>query len=540
MLLAPHEYLSPPTLATLHTTNLQTLHSLSKKPTMEDQKLMLTPLDHLMPRHYVVKLLYFQQPNTDTAHLTTTLRSGFQRTLETIPILTGTVQPAPESAKKQPGSLCVGAPWNAIDDLLHFNDLTSSLDYGNLKERHFPMTTSEEHLLFSILFTRPDPLGVVNPVMMAQVNFIRGGMSLVLILHHSFMDGLGGAVIVETWAAFCRGDEKAAKMVTDEMMSRERLMHDNHDHGKGQLEDFPEYIDSSKPSNEGGGEESEAADANLQPGLDEHKEASSAPPHEAAQIESEIFFFPQSRLAELKSAISAALPPSHDAGTAEPSYISTNDALSALLFTCITAARKNTRAQPLPLTAPDPLSEETVPFGLTLSGRRLLNPPLPQKYIGNMSLFCYLDLPLSTASSTSTSNISTIAQKIRARILSLDEKYVNDLISAICKVDDNSRVEPACRKVVGKEGWQVMITPWTDQGYYAMDWGVEVGVCERVRLPKARIAALDGVVIVLPRIGEGKEEVERGLEVMVALESEAMVELRRMEEWRTWAKWRCS
>ncbi|KAI4162413.1 MAG: hypothetical protein LQ342_003979 [Letrouitia transgressa] len=501
---------------------------------MDDQKLMLTPLDHLMPRHYVVKLLYFprqQNADTDTAHLTTTLRSGFQRTLESIPILAGTVQPTPESTKRQPGSLCVGAPWNAIDDILHFNDLTSSeLDYGSLKEAHFPMTTSEGYPLLSILMTRPDPMGVVNPVMMAQVNFIRGGMILVLVLHHSFMDGLGGAVIVETWAAFCRWDEQAGKMVTDDMMNRERLLHDGHNQGNGRLEDFPEYIDTSKPLNQGDGEGSTTANANIQSSPDEQK----------TQVESEIFFFPQSRLAELKSAVSAALPLSHGAEDGEPSYISTNDALSALVFTCITTARKNTRTQPLPLTAPNPPSEETIPFGLTLSGRRLLNPPLPHNCIGNMSLFCYLDLPLATASSTSSSSISNIAQKIRARILSLDEKYVYNLISAIDKVDDNSKIEPACRKVVGKEGWQVMVTPWTDQGYYGMDWGKGVGVCERVRLPKARIAALDGVVIVLPRIGERREEAERGLEVMVALEKEAMSELRRMEEWRTWSKWRCS
>ncbi|KAI4210474.1 MAG: hypothetical protein LQ351_006700 [Letrouitia transgressa] len=501
---------------------------------MDDQKLMLTPLDHLMPRHYVVKLLYFpQQQNTDadTAHLTTTLRSGFQRTLEAIPILAGTVQPVPESAEKQTGSLCVGAPWNAIDDLLHVNDLTSSdLDYENLKEAHFPMTISERYPLFSILMTRPEPMGVVNSVVMAQVNFIRGGTILVLILHHSFMDGLGGAVVVGTWAAFCRGDEQAGKMATDEMMNRERLMHDGRDHGNERLEDFPEYINTSKPSKQGDGEKSTATNANLQSGHDEQK----------TQIESEVFFFPQSRLAELKTAVSAALPHGSDAEKAKPSYISTNDALSALVFTCITAARKKARTQPLPLTGPSPPSEETVPFGLTLSGRRLLNPPLPHNYIGNMSLFCYLDFPLSTASSASTSNTSAIAQKIRTRILSLDEKYVYNLISAIHKVDDNSKIEPACRKVIGKEGWQVMITPWTDQGYYKMDWGAAVGVCERMRLPKARVAALDGVVIVLPRIGEDREEVERGLEVMVALEREVMGELRQMEEWARWSSWRCS
>ena len=68
--------------------------------------------------------------------------------------------------------------------------------------------------------------------------------------------------------------------------------------------------------------------------------------------------------------------------------------------------------------------------------------------------------------------------------------------------------------------------------------GVRMGRCERVRIPKVRWGALDGVIIVLPMLeGEGEKG---GLEVMVGLERGAMERLKGVEEWCKWAVPRCS
>lgn len=190
-----------------------------------------------MPRVPSVKFLYFPISDPDVARITSALKSGLQRTFEALPILSGTVQ---QQTVRNKQSLCVGAPWNAVDDVFRARDLTSSdLDYETIRRNHFPMTPAEQQEdLMSVFLSRPNRLSPENPVMMAQVNFVRNGMILVQFLHHSFMDGLGGATVMGMWATFCRG-ENGTEMVSSEMMDRGRLMSgDENSH----LEDFHEYV----------------------------------------------------------------------------------------------------------------------------------------------------------------------------------------------------------------------------------------------------------------------------------------------------------
>lgn len=519
---------------------------------MEDRQFTLSPLDHLMPRHYAANLLYFPISNLDTARITSILKSSLQRTFEALPILSGTVQSAPNS--EQDGTLCVGAPWNKLDEVFRVNDLSSSnLDYENLRQNNFPMTASNEHDILTVLRARPNPLGFEHPVMLAQVNFVRNGMILVQFLHHSVMDGLGGAVVTDVWASFCRGGQ-GTEMIKGGMTDRERLMSGD---GTGRLEDFPEYIDVSESSKSGKKLQDDVGGRSLlgrgyslatyifqslrifskKPPTGPSSSATApgsthSAPRPPKGVETEMFFFSRSKLSALKSAVSASVAStvSNSSDSKVPSYISTNDALSALLFTCVTQARKAGQTTDIP---------QAIPLALTVSGRRLLNPPLPENYIGNMSLFCHLDLPLHTVT-PDVRSMAPIAHQIRKRLSQLDDSHVKRLVGALHTLKDTSKVAPACR---ASKDWPFMVTPWTGQGFYRMDWGSEIGVkCERVRVPKMNWPDYDGVIVVLPELKavSGVEDEEAGLEVMIGLEKGAMRRLREMEEWTTWAKWRCS
>ena len=505
-----------------------------------------------MRRHYNANILYFPVSNPDIASITSVLKTSLQRTFEAFPILSGTVQPAPNS--KQGGSICVGAPWNKIDEVFRVNDLSSSnINYENLRENNFPMTVSNEYDILTVLRARPNPLGMENPVMLAQVNFVRNGMILVQFLHHSVIDGVGGATVTDLWASFCRGEE-GTEMIKDGMADRERLMSGD---GTGRLEDFPEYVDvsatsksSKKVQDDVGGRSLLARGYSLATSILQSlrkfckkgptgvpsSAAGSASTHSAPrhpkEVETEIFFFSRSKLAALKSAVSAAVastvPNSNDTKTAP--YVSTNDALSALLFTCVTQARK------IDKTAD---TQEAIPLAVTVSGRRLLNPPLPESYIGNMTLFCHLDLPVHMAAPDMRS-IAAISHQIRKRLSQLDDNYVKRLIGTLQTLDDTSKVALTCRV---SEDWPFIVTPWTGQGFYRMDWGSEIGVkCERVRVPKMNWPPYDGAIVVLPELKavNGVEDGEAGLEVMIGLEKGAMRRLRESEEWTAWSQWRCS
>ena len=467
-----------------------------------------------MPRNYSVKALLFPLSSPDVARITSTLKSSLQRTFEALPVLSGTVQRRTVH-NKQSQSLCVGSPWNGIDDVFRAKDLTSSdLDYESLRRNHFPMIPLMQYDLFSVLTSRPDFMGLEHPVMMAQINFVRNGMILAQCLHHSFTDGLGGVTVMGLWATFCRGED-GAKMVSSEMMDRERLMSGDEN---ARLEHFREYVDGSKTSSD-----TDPGDSSSTP---------SSAPQPPKDMETGIFFFPRSKLVGLKSVVStslaSAVTSSSDSKT--PSYISTNDALSALIFACITEARK-------PSNLMDP--QQMIPFGLSVSGRRFLNPPLPQNYVGNIIFVCHLDLPLGDVS-PEPHRMAIIAQQIRNRLLQFDESHVKRLIGAMHAMDDISKVKIACR---ASNEWPFAIMHWTGQRYYNMDWGRDIGVCERVRVPKLLSPHFDGAVGVLPelKVEKGTDgEETAGLEVLVSLEKEAMRRLRGMEEWTRWAQWRCS
>ena len=520
---------------------------------MEDRIFNLFPLDHLMPRVYICTLLYFPLPNPDITRIVSSLKAGLRRTFDTLPILSGTVQLVPHS--KQLGSLCVSKPWNEIDEVFHVNDITSSdLDYENLRRTHFPMTTSREHNLLSVLTSRPEPVGVGHPVMMVQINFIRNGMILIPILHHSVVDGLGSVSIMEVWATFCR-EEDGAEMVTDGMIDRERLMfHDE----TSRFEDFPEYVDLSETCGKGTRlPEDDGGKGFLKSGYRVgeyifhsvatfYKEkmrgalfsaigfrVTGSAPQRPKEIDSEIFFFPRSKLNALKSIVSASMASDNPSSSKNevPSYISTNDALSALLFTCITEARKSFHSV---------ITQQVLSFLLTVSGRRLPKPPLPEKYIGNMSLFCQLDLPLHIVTPEIRS-MASIACQIRKRISQLDEGHVKRLVGAINRLDDVGSLSSSW--LWKSRGWGFMITPWTGQRFCSIDWGSEIGIkCERVRIPKLpSLPILDGCLIILPELTiENSVEDEAGLEVAIVLEKRVMLRLRGMKEWTTWAQWRCS
>lgn len=673
---------------------------------MEKRKLKLTPLDHLMPRSYVVKLLYFPRSNPDIVAIASSLKAGLKSTFDTLPILSGTVQLEKDPQRRQEGALCVDAPWLDVNDIFVANDLTHCEDlvYADLKRDHFPMTTTERYNFYSVLFM--DSGGIKRlpaPVMMAQVNFIRGGMVLAQCLHHSFMDGPGGVTVMGMWAAFCRGED-GANPLTESMWDRSRLMQGDEDLGS---KSFGEYLDSSRntpailPAADskverketvGEGKEHHSKSA-LQADNEFEKQKTTVAKgiQQKKEVDTEIFFFSHARLAALKAAVSAALPrEDHTPAIATPAgmsgestqmihqppgqpnngsvvdgvsqddslssrpYISTNDALCALLFSCVTVARSSTLASSssnpgasAPSTSHRLALPHTVPLGITVSGRRLLTPPLPKTYIGNVTLFCHLNIPLpyldpSTKPShiTPTSPVGTtpqqgpshpptpamtpdiptiasVAVRIRARLLELDEDYVRGLIGALDRVSDLAKVVPASRpcargagagapilgqsrddgndvsstKAAGKsaggrsqEGpvsssssppsslsWDLTITAWTTQAFYAMDWGAELlggghraglfagqeahdqggaegygggvrmGKCERVRIPKVRYEAMDGDCFVLPMLEGGEEEEEKGgLEVMIGLERGVMERLSGMEEWCRWAERRCS
>ena len=390
---------------------------------MQDDIFPLSPIDHLLPRAHTVKILYFPIPDANVTLAVEKLKSSLKLTFDALPILSGSIQEGKHPPRAD--SLCVGEPWNTVDDIFRVNDLTQSgLDYTKLRKQHFPLEALLEYDIVSR--SLPHPLGVRTPVMIVQVNLIRNGMILAIAIHHTCMDGTGFVAVTEIWAKFCRGED-GAELLRDGTLTEQRLMHG--DEGS-RLSDFPDYFQIPTSLRNGATNGSipppETASASADP------QATLSGPQQPMEVDVETFFFSRSKLKTLKSKVSASLPETiaDSNGSQSPSYISTNDALSAFVFACVTRAR----------TPPDHRgSTRMIPLMIAVSARRLLDIPKPEGYIGNMVVYGHLDFPLCTVN-CEMGSIASIAQRIRKRINEYDGGYVKRLIGAIGAVEDTRKV----------------------------------------------------------------------------------------------------
>ncbi|MCJ1280022.1 hypothetical protein MMC21_007847 [Puttea exsequens] len=494
---------------------------------MHPSPVRLTPLDNIVRDLYVNLALYFPASRSDATAIQDTLRSGLTKTLEAIPVLAGTVVVRNEIRK---GTLAVAAPWRNVDEILTANIATQTElpDYDTQRSEHFPAKYLQGDLMPSL----PSGDKPEKPVMLAQLNFIKGGIILGICLHHSVVDGTGNAIVNSIWAAHCRGEDYPHP-VDSYRRAQDRLMKGP---GVGGLDEFPDltYLSEvGKPAPEVTAGQEQAVKLN--------------------PSRTEIFFFPKSKLRELKEVALGA-------GEGGTGWISTIDALSSLLWCCTTAARKSHADGPTRpavdrngrkdyvdkfsagghlLIGDGETSEPLAILGIVMNGRRFLHPPLPQDYIGNVTVSGGIAAPISSVTPT-RSNVGRFAMVLRQRINSMDEARIMRMINAINSVPDVSRLGPI---LPPSPEFCVFISSWSTQSWYDMDWGSTVGGApERVRLYRPFPPGATGFCFVMPELtSRGQREQENdGLEVVICLSEQDMTGLKKDELFSQFAKWRCN
>ena len=454
---------------------------------------LLTPIDNVMPRGHVAKLLYFPESEiSDVSTVVDTFRRGPSKMFEAMPLLSGTLQVTGPS-----GALCVAAPWSTVDDIFHVKDVSreGGPEYRHLRDKQFPMGDLDSDSIV--------PLAVLNrekQVMLVQVNIIKGGIILALCMHHSFTDGIGTAAIAKIWAACCRGDDDS-RLVTQEMINRDRLMSG---WGSATLADFPELyllpLGEQVPS-----------------GAVSWRWESRT---EQSQTEKVVFFFPKSKLVELKS-MACARKHGEDGDV----WVSTNDALCALLGCCIHSERDKV----VPAT-----TDKRWIIRMVVGGRRMLAPPLPADYIGNILSFVRV-LIHSQGVDSMSAMVADTAHLIRHHIRQRDERYIRKIIPALSSVVDLTRVIP---KLPSASEIEFSISSWAGQNYCDLNWGDGVGA--KIKRVRFRGGTKDLCIIMLELRAPSFAGEDCGLEVTLGLEKEHMGRLKQNEFFMRFAQFRCN
>jgi hypothetical protein len=454
----------------------------------------LSPADHLSPRVHTTKLFYFAS-EAPASEIIETLHSSLAKSLEAFPILSGTIGLLKNAPQK--GTLAVQGPVVSVSETLSTSDLTQTYDFDVIAAKHFHPKAVDTKLVVPDLCLYP------TRVFLAQANIIRGGVILSIALHHNVADEGGIFMTMKLWSTFCRGDD-GAKLITPAWTDNSSLMKGE---GTGRLEDHPEY--KVRPAEDS---------VTGQTANQEYMAAGSTSTTGTATL-----FFSESSLESLKkSALIQPLP----SGSSEqvPSWISTNDALCALIWSRVTKARDLGEDVPYSM------------FNMTVDGRSRVEPALPAEYIGNVVFVTTKAiLRLETLASPNAS-LPEVALSIRNSVLAVDNAAIKDKIKAAASIDDIGRLAPGG---YSSQQRHFACTSWSGHAYYALDWGkVLGGRCRRVRFPKS---LGDGVCVIFPRISQSAELGfdEAGLEVQIGLEGVALGKLREDEILNRYAKWQC-
>ena len=495
------------------------------------ERFILTPIDNIIPRVPVVKLLFFSSvPSISAVDTIAALRGGLGKTIQALPLIAGTTQVIPAaSADEQQGKLCIAAPWRPLSEIFRVQDLSndSTFDYASLRAGNFPLGKLPAATL------APTPVMAdpsKKPVFFIQASLVNGGIIVAMGTSHSFTDGNGAATVAKVWAAYCKGDD-GSRYLTEDVIDRGLLMQNDHEVGTPTIEDYPEVDFSPATARKMDPTTAAASDPKEHKQPDVYSEKGAKMPNNET-IDNETFFFSKIKLAELKHKASP-LDPSKDTGTL--SWISTNDALCSLLALCVRSTS----------TATSPNSEDPIPLtiGIALNFRRLYNPPISSDYIGNAVHIVRFTLAPPTQSSAGLAPTSpvwpmlaTSAHRLRSSINSFHASHVKRLITLLNDVNIVPDISKVAYLTRAPDGESLTVTSWAKQGFYECDFGERIGRVERVRMCSF---AIPGLIVVAPeRKGpafEGKDE--EGLEVMVGMERKKLEVLKDFPLIKHFATW---
>ena len=415
--------------------------------------------------------------------------------------------------------MSVAAPWNTVDQVMHTKDLwhEKGLDYKNLRDQGFPVNELDMRLLFPVDATKKSR----KSVLMVQINFIKGGIIMVLSLNHGFTDGNGTAAIAKVWAACCRGEDPS-RFITQEIIDRQRLIHGWESTSPTDIRSVMASQTKKRVSFSEILNRIRTSISDLLIGCWPRSTSTKKSEMDLlSQSRCAVFFFSKSRLAALKAVASFK-----ECGEDDEVWISTNDALTALLDTCIHSSFDD-RVNSMSTTAAS--------LATAVNVRRILDPPLPADYIGNALTFIQIKAPLNSIRST-PERVAEIAHLIRKQIRELDERSIRQTITWLRK--STKAIQPAPAED------PVRVSSWATQRFYDLDWGNKIGTrIERVRrkMPEP-YSGFGANCIILPELVSphfGAEEC--GLEVaLMDFGSERIERLKQNQLFMQFAEWRCS
>ncbi|KAK0658208.1 hypothetical protein DIS24_g4882 [Lasiodiplodia hormozganensis] len=458
----------------------------------DDSVPVLTPLERIGPKGYLRYVFPFQLPDDyDMEEAARVLRAGYSATKKQLPVLA--CEAVVDTEWKQAGVMKLKKMADGeIEDIV-VKDLRGPgafpMGYAELKEKGFPVAAFEADVVCrrSVWPTAGERL----PISLVQANFIPGGLILSWCILHMVGDGKTFYTWTQVWARECQRAQRADLPPVDlpaALFDDRELLMQSSGRNAGRLEDHPEYtlLPFTPPG---------------------------APPKMmATNHRGQVFYLSKAALEALKAEAS----PANATQPSAQKWISTNDAVSALLWRTVMAVQF-----PLDRLEGDPVSV----FNIAIDGRLRTNPPVHERTLGCFLEYVGIKLPIRRM--LKTLNLADIAVEIRKAIQKADKDFTDDVTALIEKLDDVDRLVPTA--FLDVPGFNCVQSSWINFALYDLDWGNALGGrIEAVRSPD--VGVLNGLQVVLPVLPDG------GLEILMGVEESCLHRLMRDPLWTRYAE----
>lgn len=418
-------------------------------------------------------------------HIVNTLRNGLNRLAESFPWLSGNA--INEGASEGVTGTFRIAPIAEIP--LIVKDLRSdptAPTIHSMREAKFPFAMFDENLIAPCMTLnlpgKPAGLGAdVGPVFAVQVNFVVGGLMLTFVGQHNVMDMTGQASVINWLSKACFNLNFSEKELSIGNMDKSKSV--------------PLLDDSWEP-----GPEIDVQMANSLPNSTPKTTPSETPP--ACSWHYIEFSASSSQL--LKSQATQTKDPQSD-------FISTDDAICAFIWKCVSRARESRL---------DPMVPST--FARALDARQSLG--LPRTYPGALSNMAYSK---STLQDLNKETLGVIASKLRRQL----EPKVRDLAydtralaTFLDRCVDKSKILITAAVDISSG---MSLSSWTKVNLYDLDFNLGLGKPVVVRRPQ--FIPVESLMYIMPKSPRGD------LAVALCLRDEDWAVLNNDEQWTRYA-----
>ncbi|KAI2616872.1 transferase family-domain-containing protein [Hypoxylon sp. NC1633] len=438
----------------------------------------LIPLEKAGPKGYIRYVLPIELPKDyDLDEVFGIFRAGFEAAKARIPTLGCEAVPDPDT---KPAGVLKLHKFDDYESIIA-KDLRKTFPhtFQEIKAKKFPVSVFPDDLLCR-RFTWPSP-GERLIVADLQANFIDGGLLLTCCFFHVFSDAKTYNTYLETWAEECRrlqGLESGERNELPDVIFTDREKH-------------------MKPSGRNPGRQEDHPEVVVLPFTPEGMPPKMVSKEHIGQIR----YFSKENLAKLKADAS----PANATEPTDVPYISTNDAISALMWRSVMSAQF-----PIDELEGDPMSL----YNIAIDSRSRTDPPVHPKTLGNWLGWAFVQMPLRKM--LTTANLADVAVLIRKSMLKLNDQYTDDISALFESVESVDRV--VATAFLDVPGYNCVQTSWVNLEVYGLDWGKKIGGnILAVRSPD--IGIINGGSAVLPVLPDG------GIEMLIGVEAKCKARL---------------